>query len=110
MLFKFSIDIVRCITNNPNIGIIPFDIGTPVSVIGKVAKSAIIIEIANSNGCICPISLFPINLITIKTTMYKNIALKKVISIKSSLLFEFLIVFSSLFIILYDFCIIFFLM
>ena len=52
VLFKFSIDIVRCITNNPNIGIIPFDIGTPVSVIGKVAKSAIIIEIANSNGCI----------------------------------------------------------
>ena len=81
VLFKFSIDIVRCITNNPNIGIIPFDIGTPVSVIGKVAKSAIIIEIANSNGCIWPISRFPINLITTNTSMYKTIALKNVISI-----------------------------
>ena len=47
------------------------------------AKSAIIIEIASSNGCNCPISLFPINLITINTNMYNIIALKKIINIFS---------------------------
>ena len=64
-------------------GIIPFDIGIPISVIGIEAKSAIIMEIANSNGCNCPISLLPINLITIKTIRYKIIALKNVINTKT---------------------------
>ena len=63
----FNIDITRCITSKPKIGIIPFEIGIPISVIGIDAKSAIIIDIASSNGCICPISRFPINLITINT-------------------------------------------
>ena len=81
VLFIFNIDIIKCINNSPNIATIPFDIGIPVSVIGIVAKSAIIIDIASSNGCICPISLFPINLITISTNMYNTIALKNVINI-----------------------------
>ena len=51
MKTTFITDINKCITSNPNIGIIPFEIGTPVSVIGIDAKSAIIIEIASSNGC-----------------------------------------------------------
>lgn len=54
MLFKLIIDIINCNNNNARIGIIPFEIGTPVSDIGIVAKSAIIIAITNSNGCICP--------------------------------------------------------
>ena len=48
----FNVDITRCMTNSPKIGTIPFDIGIPVSAIGVAAKSAIIIDIANSNGCI----------------------------------------------------------
>ena len=67
LLFMFNTDITRCITSKPKIGIIPFEIGIPISVIGIDAKSAIIIDIASSNGCICPISRFPINLITINT-------------------------------------------
>ena len=46
----FIIEIIKCITNNPNIGIIPFVIGIPESDIGIEAKSAIIIAIASSNG------------------------------------------------------------
>ena len=74
-------DINKCITKSPSIGIIPLEIGIPISVIGIDARSAIIIAIASSNGCNCPISLFPINLITIKTIMYKIIALINVINI-----------------------------
>ena len=81
MLLMFIIEITKCITKSPKIGIIPFVIGIPTSVIGIEAKSAIIIEIASSNGCNCPISLFPINLITTKTSMYNTIVLIKVIII-----------------------------
>ena len=42
---------VKCITKSPKIGIIPLDIGIPNSVMGIDAKSAIIIEMANSKGC-----------------------------------------------------------
>ena len=69
ILFRFIIDITNCTNNSARIGIIPFVIGIPVSAIGTDAKSAIIIAITSSNGCICPNSLFPINLITIKTNM-----------------------------------------
>ena len=69
ILFTLRNDITRCISNNPKIDIIPLVIGIPESVIGIDAKSAIIIAIASSNGCNCPISLFPINLITINTNM-----------------------------------------
>ena len=75
-------DINICIASKANIGIIPLAIGIPTSAIGTAAKSAIIIEIASSNGWSCPISRFPINLITIKTTIYKIIDLINVVSIK----------------------------
>lgn len=48
------IDIINCNNNNVSIGIIPLKIGIPGSDIGTDAKSAIIIAITNSNGCICP--------------------------------------------------------
>ena len=51
MLFKFIKEIIKCITNKLKIGIIPFIIGIPTSLIGTDAKSAIIIAIASSNGC-----------------------------------------------------------
>ena len=54
ILFKLIIDIINCNNNNARIGTIPLNIGIPVSDIGTVAKSAIIIAITNSNGCICP--------------------------------------------------------
>lgn len=52
ILFKLIIDIINCNNNKASIGIIPFDIGIPVSDIGTDAKSAIIIAITNSKGCI----------------------------------------------------------
>lgn len=48
------IDIINCNNNNASIGIIPLNMGMPVSDMGTDAKSAIIIAITNSNGCICP--------------------------------------------------------
>ena len=45
---------INCNNNNASIGIIPLNIGIPVSDIGTDAKSAIIIAITNSKGCICP--------------------------------------------------------
>ena len=41
--------IIKCINNKPIIGIIPFVNGIPISDIGVVAKSEIIIAIASSN-------------------------------------------------------------
>ena len=82
-LFILRTEISKCITSKPKIGINPFNIGVPTSDIGIEAKSAIIIEIASSNGCSCPISRFPINLITNKTNMYIIMALKKFDNITS---------------------------
>ena len=48
--FKLAKEIIKCIISNPAIGIIPLNIGTPISDIGIEAKSAIIIEITNSKG------------------------------------------------------------
>lgn len=52
MLFKLRIDIINCNNNNARIGIIPLNMGIPVSDIGTDAKSAIIIAITSSKGCI----------------------------------------------------------
>ena len=54
MILKLIIEIINWINNNARIGIIPFVIGIPVSLIGTDAKSAIIIAITSSNGCIWP--------------------------------------------------------
>ena len=54
ILFKLIIDIINCNNNSASIGIIPSNIGIPVSDIGTEAKSAIIMAITSSNGCICP--------------------------------------------------------
>ena len=59
ILFKLIIDIINCNNNNASIGIIPLKIDIPVSDMGTEAKSAIIIAITNSNGCICPNFSFP---------------------------------------------------
>ena len=52
ILFKLSIEIINCIKSKASIGIIPLVIGIPVSDIGTDAKSAIIIAITSSKGCI----------------------------------------------------------
>ena len=90
--FIFNTVIIKCIHNNPNIGTIPLNIGTPGSDIGIDAKSAIIIEITSSKGWSCPISLFPINLITIKTITYIIIALTKLIIIYPPICFSIYII------------------
>ena len=77
-LFKLIIEINKCITKSPKMGIIPLVIGIPGSAMGIVAKSAIIMEIASSKGCNWPISRFPIKRITTKTIMYKKMVLKNV--------------------------------
>ena len=46
--FKFNREIIKCIVNNPIIGTSPETIGTPISLIGIVARFAIIIEITTS--------------------------------------------------------------
>ncbi len=82
-------EISKCITNNPNIGIIPLNIGTPTSDIGIDAKSAIIIDITNSKGCNCQSPFFPISLITNNTSKYNTIVLIKLTSIKLTSIFKY---------------------